>query len=61
VIGNSSETFNDRFQSRLSYYQSLKGAFNESLTRGVKVPPPERFRNSIGYEKSPDRAYFDER
>lgn len=61
LIGNSDETWGDRFHSRLCYYQSLKDAFTESLERGVKVAPPERFRNSYGYEKSPDRRYFDER
>ena len=52
------ETWSQRFQSEIDYHQSLITAFRESLVKGVKVLPPERFRKSCGYCSSPDKFCF---
>ena len=57
-IGDGTETWYDRYYMEMLYHRSLRNAFQESLRLGVKIAPPEQFKNTIGYDGSPDKAYF---
>ena len=57
-INLGGETWGSRFNTESSNNRQLKAAFQESLRLGVKVAPPDWFKNSNGYSYSPDKSYF---